>query len=212
MCAFPQHKCEEYIVVYLHKCLTCKKASEEFIDSGRQFLVTVVGIEIHFPANGDTVHVHLHKQTFSTPFTDYFARDHVLMSIGGWFAMAVAASEIFPEHSQWRPPNNWSWSSPIKETLMRAQNCISRSTKRHPETRQIKAGNEPAKYYLSGYLSCRDTKEKESISVIQHRYTQPMKWIFSNSTVGNTSDDDCPQNQENFQIIKMCILPLDDLS
>lgn len=118
ICAFPQHKCEQYIVIYLQKCLTCKKASEEFIDSSRQFFVTVMGIEIHFPANGDTVHVNLHEQAFSTSFsrlfTDYFTRDRAVMSLGGWISMAVADSEIFPERSQWRPPDNWSWSSPIR--------------------------------------------------------------------------------------------------
>lgn len=90
--------------------ITCKKISEEFIYSKGEFLVTIIGFEIHFSSNGDSVHIDLYKHMMFQIY-QFFTITHLLWNfilwLGSWLWKA-SASEIFPERTDWRPPNNRS--------------------------------------------------------------------------------------------------------
>lgn len=90
--------------------ITCKKISEEFIYSKGEFLVTIIGFEIHFSSNGDSIHIDLYKHMMFQIY-QFFTITPLLWSfiwwLGSWL-WKVSASEIFPERTDWRPPNNRS--------------------------------------------------------------------------------------------------------
>ena len=84
--------------------VTCKKASEEFIYGTWELLIAVVGFEIYFSSNGDTIHVNLHKQTLSRAFRFFNFFGNSLL----WFRSRFwgAACNILPEGANWRPSNH----------------------------------------------------------------------------------------------------------
>lgn len=84
--------------------VTCKKASEEFIYGTWELLIAVVGFEIYFSSNGDTIHINLHKQAFSRAFWFFTFFGNYLL----WFRSRFggAACNILPEGANWRPSNH----------------------------------------------------------------------------------------------------------
>lgn len=52
---------------------TCKQAPEEFINSRGEFVIGVIGLEIHFSPNRHSIHIDLHEQAFAASFNRFFS-------------------------------------------------------------------------------------------------------------------------------------------